>query len=377
MDPRSKSSSPNSRIDGIDALRTLAILFVLMNHVNVRLSIAKVPFKQGLPYNLVHELFYNGQNGVRIFFAISGFLITSMAIRRWGSLEKVDLRRFYVFRFARIAPLLLILLAVLSALHFLGFKDFVVTEKRGGFWNALLAALTFHINWRESQTGYLPGNWDILWSLSVEEVFYLGFPVVCRWVRGGWLVALLGGLVAIGPFARTVLAKGHPLWADYSYLSGMDAIALGCLTAMLLAGRELPRWALWTSGLAGVGMMAAVLGFSIPVLDKSGLDMTVLAIGTCLLIVPAVQTGVGVIAPLIRLGQRSYEVYITHMFVVFAFFNWFVAAGKPMWAVPWLFGVTILVAALLGEFVARLYSEPMNYWLRERSGCAHAISLRQ
>jgi peptidoglycan/LPS O-acetylase OafA/YrhL len=368
MDRKSSSSSSNSRIDGIDLLRTLAIFFVLMNHVNVRLSIAKVPFKQGLPHNLVHELFYNGQNGVRIFFAISGFLITSMAIRRWGALPNVDLRRFYVFRFARIAPLLLLLLAALSSLHFLGFKDFVVTAKRGGFGNALFAALTFHINWREATTGYLPGSWDILWSLSVEEVFYLGFPVVCRLLRGKWLVLLLAAFVATGPFARTILAHGNELWADYSYLSGMDAIALGCLTAIFLTGRQLPPRALWVCGVAGLGMLAAVLGFNIAALDKTGLDMTVLALGACLLILPAVQTSVRMATPLIRLGQRSYEVYLTHMFVVFVFFNCFVAAGKPMWAVPLLFIVVILVAGAVGEIVGRFYSEPINYWLRERSG---------
>jgi peptidoglycan/LPS O-acetylase OafA/YrhL len=364
------------RLDGIDLLRTLAIFFVLMNHVNVRLSMAKVPFKQGLPYNLVHGLFYNGQNGVRIFFAISGFLITSMAMRRWGSLAGIDIRRFYVLRFARIAPLLLLLLAVLSALHFAHFKDFVVSEKRGGFWYALLAALTFHINWREATTGYLPGSWDILWSLSVEEVFYLGFPLVCRWFRGRWLVVVLLAFVVTGPFARTILAHGNALWADYSYLSGMDAIALGCLTAIFLAERQLPPRALWASAIAGAGMLMAILGFSIEVLDKSGLDMTVLAVGTCLLIVPAAQGGFHIAGTWLTLGQRSYEVYLTHMFVVFSFFNWFVSEGRPMWAVPWLFGAVILVAGGVGEIVGRFYSEPMNSWLRERSGLGGDSSRR-
>src|SRR5277367_3780681 len=105
MSPRPTRSW--TRLDGVDLLRSLAIFFVLMNHVNVRLSIAKVPFKQGLPYDLVHGLFYNGQNGVRIFFAISGFLITSMSLRRWGRLSSMDVIRFYRLRLARIAPLLL------------------------------------------------------------------------------------------------------------------------------------------------------------------------------------------------------------------------------------------------------------------------------
>ncbi len=64
------TSREPQRIDGIDLLRTLAILFVLLNHVNIRLRMAKVPYTQGLPEHLVHALVWNGQNGVRIFFAI-------------------------------------------------------------------------------------------------------------------------------------------------------------------------------------------------------------------------------------------------------------------------------------------------------------------
>jgi peptidoglycan/LPS O-acetylase OafA/YrhL len=72
--------------------------------------------------------------------------------------------------------------------------------------------------------------------------------------------------------------------------------------------------------------------------------------------------------PLIALGRCSYEIYLTHMFVVFAAFGFFVAAGSPMGAVPALFCVVILIAGLLGALVARLYSEPANRWLRRRWG---------
>jgi peptidoglycan/LPS O-acetylase OafA/YrhL len=372
MDRRSNSSSSSkSRIDGVDLLRALAIVFVLMNHIAIRLGGAKVPYRQGMTPTLVHDLFFNGQNGVRIFFAVSGFLITSMSLRRFGALQRIESRQFYIFRFARIAPLLLSLLAVLSALHFAGFSHYVVSEQRGGYWRALFAALTFHINYREATTGYLPANWDILWSLSVEEAFYLGFPLVCRFARGAWLFVALFAFVAIGPFARTILAHGNELWSDYSYLSGMDAIALGCLTALFLDGRRLSRGALWACGTMGALMMAAVLVLPVHALYRPGLDMTVVAIGTCLVIVPAAQTrwiAPRFAKPVLDYGRRSYEVYLLHMFVVFAFFDWFVVAGKPMWAVPCLFIAAIAAAGAVGEIVGRFYSEPMNHWLRERSG---------
>ncbi len=226
-----------SRVDGIDLLRGLAIFFVLMNHVNVRLALAKVPYTAGLPEQLVSSLVWKGQYGVQMFFALSGFLITTTALRRWGSLSRVNVRDFYVLRFARIAPLLLLLLLVLSGLHFAHLRNFVVPDRTGGLGRALLAALTFHINVLEAHRGYLPANWDILWSLSVEEMFYLGFPLLCRLLGGGRLLTgLLLGLALLGPVARTLFSQDNELWQEYSYLGGMDAIAWGCLAARLSFG---------------------------------------------------------------------------------------------------------------------------------------------
>ena len=72
--------------------------------------------------------------------------------------------------------------------------------------------------------------------------------------------------------------------------------------------------------------------------------------------------------PLQLLGQRSYEVYLTHMFVVFALFRLFEAAGSPLPGVPILFLTVVLIAGLLGDWAARLYSEPMNRLIRQRLG---------
>lgn len=364
------------RLDGVDLLRGLAIFFVLMNHVNMRLLGAKVPYTRGLPHQLVFSLVWNGQFGVQMFFVVSGFLITSTTLRRWGSLPAISVREFYQLRFARIAPLLFLLLAVLSALHFAHLKDFVVPAKTGGLGRALIAALTFHVNLLEARRGYLPGSWDILWSLSVEEMFYLFFPLVCRLLgRGKLLVALLLGFVVLGPFGRTVLTHGNEVWQEYSYLGGMDAIALGCLTALMVSRVRFSRLHLWILTSAGAILLIFSLCFSIRAyiwgLGRNGLNMTILALGTCMLVAAAAQTqwkSPRVFSPLRKLGQRSYEVYLTHMFVIFALFGLFVKAGKPMHGVPALFIVVIVVAGLLGEIVARFFSDPMNRLLRRRFG---------
>jgi len=370
------SSYKLPRLDGVDALRGLAIFFVLMNHVNMRLRIARVPYANGLPEQLVSSLVWNGQFGVQIFFAVSGFLIASNALRRWGSLSRTDVRDFYALRFARIVPLLVLLLSVLSALHLTGVKNFVISQKAGGLGRALLAALTFRVNVLEANRGYLPANWDILWSLSVEEVFYLFFPVACRVLKPGKVfVAILVAFVALGPFGRTMLAQGNGVWKEYSYLGSMDAIAFGCLTALLVSRIRFSRGMLWALAIFGAVSMVFILGFSIRVsewgLERNGLSMTILAIGTCMTIIAAAQmnwTAPRAMRPLIALGERSYEIYLTHMFVVFALFGIFLQAGRPMRGVPLLFIATVLASALVGSLTARLFAEPMNRALRKLFG---------
>jgi peptidoglycan/LPS O-acetylase OafA/YrhL len=333
----------------VDLLRGLAIFFVLMNHVNIRLRGARIPYTHGLPEHLVNSLFWNGQQGVQIFFAVSGFLITTTALRHWGS--GIDIPAFYRRRFARIAPLLLLLLAILSTLDLAQVRNYVIRPQVASLPRALAAALTFHVNVLEATRGYLPANWDILWSLSVEEVFYLVFPLVRRYTK--LFIGLLIVCIILGPISRT---HGNDVWREYSYLGGMDAIALGCLTALLIQQVKLnPRLLL----AVGSPLMLFTLCYYRPI----GPGMTILAIGTCLIIAASAQTQWRAplfLTPLLKLGERSYEVYLSHMFIVFACFDLFVRLGKQMKFVPILFLTTILASALLGDLIARLYSEPLN-----------------
>jgi peptidoglycan/LPS O-acetylase OafA/YrhL len=372
----SPATRPWHRIDGVDLLRGLSILFILMNHINMQLLFAKVPYTRGLPAQLTYTLVWNGQFAVQMFFVISGFLITSTSIRRWGSPASLHIGHFYRLRFARIVPLMLLLLLVLSGLSLASVPHFIVSAKTGGLGRALLAALTFHIGYLEATRGYLPGNWDILWSLSVEEMFYLFFPLAARLLRRQWLLAILLTLfVLAGPFARIKAFNPNPVWQEYSYLGGMDGIALGCLTSMFLAGRRLARAAIRTCAIAGSSLVVFNLCFSIQAykwgLGRTGLNFTLLAVGVSLLIAAASQSAwraPRLFTPIIILGQRSYEVYLTHMFAVIALFAVFLHFGKPLAAVPVLFIAIIAVAGLLGWCVAVLFAEPANRLLRRRFG---------
>ncbi len=88
---------------------------------------------------------------------------------------------------------------------------------------------------RRSTPGYLPGNWDVLWSLSIEEVFYIGFPLACLLTRRRWVLVPLLTLLALSmPWTHAAL-RGNEIWQEKAYLPDMSAIAIGVLGALLAA----------------------------------------------------------------------------------------------------------------------------------------------
>ena len=369
-----QNAERRGRNSGIDVLRGLSIIFVVLHHTNLHMGFNHVSFAGMLPKPLARILFWNGANGVIVFFAISGFLITSNALRRWGVLQRVRLADFYRMRLARIAPLLLTLLLVLSGLHMAHARGFTISPAQTNLPRALLAAVTFHINWLESARGYLPASWDVLWSLSVEEMFYLFFPLLCIVTRKPKVLAVtLMGFVLAGPFARVLY--GESLWAEYGYFSCVDAIALGCLAAMVaphVPQRDaVLRWLAITGTalmlLVTVGMRTWNLRQICPPLYSWQLDNTALALGTSLTLIALSRrnrAGRWISAPLRWFGRNSYEVYLTHMFVVTWSIQLFVARGLSVAWAPLAYLAMLGLAGGLGAVVAQWYSEPLNRFLR-------------
>jgi len=382
------------RVHGIDVLRGLCIIAVVLHHINLRIHFRESGFGQWISPAANRVLFWSGYYGVRVFFVISGFLITTWSLKRWGGLSQLNRRQFYLMRFARIVPCLVALLVILSILDRAGVPRFAINTQHTSLGRALLAALTFHVNWLEARTGYLPAAWDILWSLSVEEVFYVFFPLLCTLVRKpAILIALLSCFLVIGPFAR--VSTQNELWADYGYLSCMDGIALGCLVAMISVKIKLGDKANLSLRIVGVLLCLLITVFrgtaSRLALYKVGLDVTVLGIGTALLLIAlqktfeasgsrpdsapasgnkfaAARKAIFRSTSFLRwFGRNSYEVYLTHMLVVwpmvllFLYFrlsiNW-----SPLW-----FLIATALAGVCGYLVARFYSEPLNHWLRVKS----------
>ena len=368
--------SLRQRVQGIDVLRGLCIVTVVVHHFNIRIHLDNSPWGKNLP-SLTKVLFWSGYYGVIVFFVISGFLITTWSLKRWSGLQRLDRRQFYRMRFARIAPCLLGLLVILSILDRLGVPRFTINTQHTSLPRALLAALTFHSNWLESRTGYLPAAWDVLWSLSVEEMFYLCFPLLCTWIRKEWLlIALLSGFVVLGPFARTVLTT-NTLWADYGYFSCMDGIALGCLAAILAGRVKFSKRSNLALRVSGTLLCILIVVFRGTVgllgLYKISINVTVLELGTALLLIALQQNfetknaaGNQSTALLRWFGRNSYEIYLTHMLIVWPLVWAFYRLHQTMKLAPFWFIAVTALAGVAGYAVARFYSEPVNRKLRTR-----------
>jgi peptidoglycan/LPS O-acetylase OafA/YrhL len=375
MDPHNTNVS---RSAGIDALRGLSVLLVVLHHIHLRFVLNRFEVATLVPKPLGQVLFWSGYYAVIAFFVISGFLITRLSIRRWGSLERVDLKQFYSLRIARIAPCLLLLLAVLSALHLLGANGFVINPERSSLGRALVAALTFHVNWLEGARGYLPGSWDVLWSLSVEETFYLFFPLLCLLLRSEkWLLLPIIALIILGPFYRVAVSELEP-WNEYAYLSCMDGIAFGCLAALISARLRPTKAALRSALGIGVACIVVVLALRGHVasldLTASGLHITVLELGVALLLLAlAGNVGNTVFSRWTSciqfVGRSSYEIYLTHMFVVLGMMQLFKAQHDQS-LIPVWYAAMLLLSIALGYAVSRFYSEPANVALRAYANTA-------
>lgn len=367
------SPSPLARNGYIDGLRALAICSVLILHFALSYGLKQSPLGL-LPAGVVRALGQHGNYGVTIFFTISGFLITSNVLQRWGSLDRIDLRSFYALRAARILPPLLPALAVIVVLGCLGLPSFDNTNgdhvsPATPFVLGVGSVLTFWHNVLMQSEGYFNYCLNVYWSLSVEEMFYLLMPLCCLLLRRQWLF-VLAGLLVIGaaPFYRAAHADNE-IYYMYGYLACFDAIAIGCLAALLAqhvvlaaAPSRLLRW-------GSLLVMGAVYlrGFG----GAEAWGFTAMALATAAFLLGAAPAGAAAhgrrwSAPWRWLGRHSYELYLYHIIVLAALRD---VVEKSQLDYATRLPLLVLFMSLscaLAALVARYVSEPANRGLRQR-----------
>ncbi len=216
----------HGEIPSLHGFRALSILAVILSHY------AEHPSRSG-GWRYLPDL---GQMGVNMFFVISGFLITLLLLRESARTGRISLSRFYLRRSLRILPAYLVYLVGVAVLDAGGWVSLTPMD-----W---LASLTYTVSF------LLPRTWEVthIWSLSVEEHFYLLWPLVVCWLpRRAWLVAVV--VLLVSPALRWSIQRDVPfLQINFCTLTRMDTLAAGCCLAYLAQGAgfcrltRMPAW---------------------------------------------------------------------------------------------------------------------------------------
>ncbi len=304
---------------GLDGLRAVAVIAVVLYHADV----AWIP---------------GGFLGVDVFFVLSGFLITSLLLVELDRTGGLDFRNFYIRRARRLLPALFAVLAVTAVL-----VATVAYDGAAAFRRDLPGALLYYSNWLSilTETSYFefigrPPMLKHLWSLAVEEQFYIFWPAIAlfayRWrgARAVGLVALGGALLSTMAMTVGSLVGDMPGAADPSRLYfGTDTHAMGVFVGAALAvvwrpGRTspvLPRQARMVITAAGVAAllvlvaMFTMLGEFSTFLYRGG--FLVVALVSAVVVAAASHRGVlfGTwlgMRPMRWVGERSYGIYLWH-----------------------------------------------------------------
>jgi peptidoglycan/LPS O-acetylase OafA/YrhL len=367
----------------IDLIRGVSILLVLFHHFNIAYHLNDTALSTVFGWNAVRALARNGNYGVTMFFVISGYLITSNADRRWVRLAHINARSFYGLRIARIIPCLLLLLVIVNLLAIAGVSIFQNHAPNGtavSFWIVNLASLTFWMNVLIGAHGWINYPLGVLWSLSVEEVFYLSFPILCLALRKeARLLAFWAVIIIIGPVYRFT-HQGDEGGFLYAYFASFDGIAIGCCTALLAKRIPMRGFAAMILQALIVAAMAFLYLYQ-PIAQTNVLGVTAMALGTAVLLLGAHYRPSGpvfehtrALAGLGWFGRLSYELYLFHLIVLGAMRTIFpprVVVGDEKLL---LLAVFLVLSAILSAGIARFYAEPLNRSIR-RSLARQAVNV--
>ena len=310
--------------------------------------------------------------GVDLFFVLSGFLITTLLYEERRDTGRVSAGGFYGRRAARLLPALIVLLAAHFSYSMLTGVDLGLEVRTVGL------ALGYVLNWAMSVNWELAGGLGHLWSLSIEEQFYLVWP----WVVLG--LALLTPRRAAACIAVGIVASAAMRWhiteaGDVSAYHRTDTRADALLAGALAATMRGQLALVWhTERLRRAATLCALLfavAVLIPNIGPSGRvrsdlmfhgGFTVVALAVALVIVAAVEAGWdprgALTHPWLRLaGRVSYGLYLWHAFIAYLVVQHLQHAPAVTRFAVWSMG-TVAVTAASWQLVER----PTRSWARSR-----------
>jgi peptidoglycan/LPS O-acetylase OafA/YrhL len=348
----SGSASPPDYRPDIDGLRALAVLLILFYHLNLG------PFS-------------GGYLGVDVFFVISGFLITRLIVREVAEHQRFDFTRFYVRRVRRILPALLVTSAITAAFAFLLLSPGDLSAFGGSLWTAALSGSNVFFYFSggyfapESQAQPLLH----LWSLGVEEQFYVFWPLllvlmltrsrrVALWTAVAGAVSLLLAQSATGQAGRLLVTAIPTLrpWLDDAadatfYLTPFRVFEFAIGALMVWAAAARPKRPIVLELLLLVGL-ALILVPAVLYADMASPALPALApcLGAALVIHAGTAQRMGWLLrnrAAVGVGLISYSIYLLHWPLI-------VLVGQYRYAAP-TFGLKLVLTAAVLAGAAAMY----------------------
>jgi len=289
-----------ARLEGLDGLRGLAALAILLTHMRI------VPLWVSL----------------NLFFCLSGFLITWLLLEEERKEERVSLRHFYVRRTLRLMPAYYVALLVIAVL---------VPPSTGPLSaDHLWSTALYYSNYFQAVHGATHGSLSPYWSLAIEEQFYLLWPICFLVFRRRRVLVLLVTIVAVwGQRAVVVWSEGNLEWAYHAMDCRADHLLVGCLVAVWVhQGRALwlwrticgGPWRLWMTLLSLTLLTLLPLWKGEEWRQGAAFYAEPWLLGVLLLQVVAARADGRLrwldSKALVWLGQRSYAFYLYHVFAM-------------------------------------------------------------
>jgi peptidoglycan/LPS O-acetylase OafA/YrhL len=324
---------------GLDGVRGLAILLVVLYHFSM-------------------ETFGGGFIGVDLFFVLSGFLITTLLLEEWQETGSISLHAFYARRALRLLPVLIVVLLMMVVVSAMTETAPAASAMR----TSALMTLFYSANWFLVYKAYPRGELSATWSLSVEEQFYIVWPVLLvlllrmgasrRTIAAVVAVALLASAAARGILWVTTHSFERVMFGSDTHADGLLA---GVLAALFLSWGGLPRLA---------GALSPLNGAALVVLGCMGIFVhygwsgdaymflggyVALNLGAVVLVVYLlVSPWAGLrrlfeFAPLVWIGRVSYGVYLWHFAAPWLLSRSGMAIGRGYW--PAAVALTFAAAA--------------------------------
>ena len=338
----------------IDGLRALAVLSVFIFHLN-------------------HNWLPGGFVGVDVFFVISGYLITSIIFKECKN-GSFSLKKFYQRRIARICPAFFtVALATLAGANLI-YSPEDLAEAGANLAAATLSIANIQFMLRGNYFERSPDAQPFLhyWSLSVEEQFYIFFPLLLlllfKYARKRLVLVL--GVLCVGSFmASVVMTRLEPVWAFYLLSNRAWELLAGCLLAVITDHARPATEGRWPSWLSAASFGLILLSF---VLVREGIHFPgywalLPVIGAVGVLMPAAENG-GIsekwlaTAPLVAMGRISYSLYLWH-WPVFSLvdYKYYLASEPARLALK--VGLSFLTAVLSFWFIEK----PARLFLNRRT----------